>query len=127
MLSRRPVSLLAAGIGLALENATQWKDVIKTAIQTAIIMTILDRLGIVGGEPWLEARRRVKLPPCGCVAFGRSPHFRPLTEWRGWFPARCLQVHLDTLSVQATMLSRSLGWREELRVFMQFISRIEAK
>lgn len=37
-----------------MENATQWKDVIKGAFQAAVIMIILDRLGITGGTPWLE-------------------------------------------------------------------------
>lgn len=27
---------------------------IKTAVQAAVLMVILDRLGFVGGEPWME-------------------------------------------------------------------------
>lgn len=38
------------------------------------------------------------------------------------------QVHLDTLSVQATMFhGRAMSWRESLKTYMQFISRIEPK
>lgn len=37
-----------------MQNATQWKEVFKTAIQAAIVLVLLDRLGLVGGEPWLE-------------------------------------------------------------------------
>lgn len=39
-----------------------------------------------------------------------------------------LQVHLDMLSVQATLLhGRAVTWRDSLRSYMQYISRLEAK
>lgn len=36
------------------QNATQWKAVIQEALQIAILLIILDRLGFVDGDPWLE-------------------------------------------------------------------------
>lgn len=43
-----------AGIGLAVENASQWKDVLKEAAQVAVIIVIIDRLGFIDSETWLE-------------------------------------------------------------------------
>lgn len=38
-----------------MENASQWKDVFKEALQVAVILVLLDRLGFVEAENWLEA------------------------------------------------------------------------
>ena len=46
------------GIGLLIDNATQWKDVLKSALEAALIVTMLDRLGLIGIDVWLEVRRR---------------------------------------------------------------------
>lgn len=110
---------------------------IKTAIQAAIIMIILDRLGLIGGEPWLEARNQRCCPAQhsgeSCleetIAAGQGRVFFAESERvavRGSLSAS--QVHLDTLSVQATLFhGRVTGWRDNLRSYLQFISRIEAK
>lgn len=45
----------AQAIGLAVDNAMQWKHVAKEAAQTVLVVVLLDRIGFRGGEPWLES------------------------------------------------------------------------
>lgn len=116
----------ATGIGLAMENATQvraldelregksqgvylygcdqlcrsmsqWKDVVKTAITAAVIMVILDRLGLIGGEPWLEVSRGAAAypseapPPCtgGARLPKRAPGVRTASCLPGLHELSC--------------------------------------
>ena len=41
-------------MGLGIDQANQWQNVVKSAVQAAIILTLLDRLGIVSRQQWLE-------------------------------------------------------------------------
>lgn len=36
-------------IGLAMENVSQWREVMQTALEAAVIMAVLERLGLIGG------------------------------------------------------------------------------
>lgn len=40
-------------IGLAIDNASQWKEVFSTAVQAVVVAVALDRLGLLGGDQWL--------------------------------------------------------------------------
>ena len=42
------------GVGYALDNASQWQDVAKTAVKTALILVVLDLLRITRDRPWFE-------------------------------------------------------------------------
>lgn len=48
-------SFLLQAVGLGIDNAAQWKDILKESAQLALVMILLDRLGFVDGEPWFEA------------------------------------------------------------------------
>ena len=41
-------------VGVALDNASQWKDVVQTALQAAVVLLLLERLNVMRPEPWLE-------------------------------------------------------------------------
>lgn len=41
-------------VGLALDNAKEWFKVFKGSIKVALVIVILERIGLVGGESWLE-------------------------------------------------------------------------
>ena len=42
------------GVGYALNNASEWQDVLKTAAQTALVLVILDMLRVTKDTPWFE-------------------------------------------------------------------------
>lgn len=42
------------GIGYALDQVTEWKDVFSTAFQAAVLVVCLDMLRITRNMPWLE-------------------------------------------------------------------------
>ena len=44
----------AWGIGYALDNASEWQEVAKTAAKAALILVILDMLRITKNRPWFE-------------------------------------------------------------------------
>ena len=44
------------GIGYGLHNATEWQEVLKTALKTALILVILDMLRVTKDAPWFEER-----------------------------------------------------------------------
>ena len=39
---------------LGIDQAKQWQSVVKSAVQAAIILTLLDRLDLVSAHQWLE-------------------------------------------------------------------------
>ena len=45
------------GIGFALDNATEWQDVLQTAVQTALVVVILDALRLSRSATWFEEVR----------------------------------------------------------------------
>ena len=57
------------GVGLAIDHATQWKSVLQSSLEAALVLTLMDRLSLVPGNKWLEARRT---PPCGAAAALRA-------------------------------------------------------
>ena len=42
------------GIGYALDNASEWQEVFKTAAKTALILVILDLLRLSKNASWFE-------------------------------------------------------------------------
>ena len=42
------------GVGLAIDHASQWKSVLQSSLEAAVILTIMDRLSLVPGSKWLE-------------------------------------------------------------------------
>ena len=44
------------GVGYALNNASEWQEVFKTAAKTAVILVILDLLRVTKDAPWFEVR-----------------------------------------------------------------------
>ena len=42
------------GVGYAMDNASEWQDVLQTAVKTALILVILDILRITKDRPWFE-------------------------------------------------------------------------
>ena len=42
------------GVGLAISQATQFKDMVIVALQSALVLTVLETLWLVGNKPWLE-------------------------------------------------------------------------
>ncbi len=43
------------GIGYALDNASEWQDVLKTAAQAALLIVVLDLLRLSKNVSWFEA------------------------------------------------------------------------
>ena len=41
-------------VGVGIDQATQWQGVLQTAVQVVIILTLLERMGFVTGNSWLE-------------------------------------------------------------------------
>ena len=41
-------------VGIGIDQATQWQSVVQSAVQTAILLTMLDRLGFMTSMQWLE-------------------------------------------------------------------------
>lgn len=41
-------------IGVGLENLTEWNAILREGIKVAVVLVLFDRLGYIGGEPWLE-------------------------------------------------------------------------
>lgn len=41
-------------VGYVMDNASQWQEILKTALKAALIMYILDRLRLVGDIVWFE-------------------------------------------------------------------------
>lgn len=37
-----------------MDNAWQWKDLLKDAIKMALVVLILDKIGFIDNEQWLE-------------------------------------------------------------------------
>ncbi len=62
------------GVGYAINNASEWQDVAKTAVQAAIVLVVLDFLRLTKNSSWFEehgARAHVVMlvpPPTSCVA-----------------------------------------------------------
>ena len=42
------------GVGYAMDNASEWQDVLQTAVKTALILVVLDLLRITKDRPWFE-------------------------------------------------------------------------
>jgi hypothetical protein len=42
------------GVGYALDNASEWQEVAKTAAKAAILLVILDLLRVTGDQDWFE-------------------------------------------------------------------------
>ena len=59
------------GVSYALDNCTEWQDVIIEACKAAVILVLLDLLRITKDRPWFEAR-------C-CVLPGICSMFSALT------------------------------------------------
>ena len=41
-------------VGLGVDQANQWVDVVRGAVQAAILLTLLDRFEMLSGRQWLE-------------------------------------------------------------------------
>ena len=41
-------------MGIGIDQANQWQSLAKSAVQTAILLTMLERLDVVTGVAWLE-------------------------------------------------------------------------
>ena len=57
------------GIGYGLDNATEWQDVFKTALQTALVLVVLDLVRLSKNASWFEEVRALLLtsqPACAC-------------------------------------------------------------
>lgn len=123
--------------GVFPQNATQWKGVIKDGLQMALILIILDRIGLIDGgaqsrhdaQPSMPARRSTsgiirsvpsptaKLRPtpraaCGAIAAETPRPPRPLTRlpahlWLRRCTDNWLESMLDVISVQATLFCPS--------------------
>lgn len=46
------------GAGLAIDNATQWKDIATQVLEAALVFLVLDAVGLVPLPNWVRARRR---------------------------------------------------------------------
>ena len=53
------------GVSYALDNCTEWQDVLIEACKVALILVILDLLRFTKDRPWFEARER---RPGGCAS-----------------------------------------------------------
>lgn len=42
------------GIGYGMDNATEWQEVFKTALKTAVVLVILDLLRLSKNASWFE-------------------------------------------------------------------------
>ena len=56
------------GVGLAISQATQFKDMFIVALQSAAVLTILETLWLVGNKPWLEEHIGAAPVPAGLCA-----------------------------------------------------------
>lgn len=65
------------GVGLGVDNLRQWQDVAKEALKAAVVLAVLDRLGLVGGDPWLEIH--LDTLSVQSTLF----HGRALSRWQG--------------------------------------------
>ena len=43
------------GVGYALDNASEWQDVLKTAVQAALVVVVLDALRLSRSSSWCVA------------------------------------------------------------------------
>ena len=122
------------GVGLAIDHATQWKSVLQSSLETALVLTLMDRLGLVPGSKWLEARAA---QPPACSAAPPPPHNtmpqggrqrrRRRAPTRGLCPAAA-QVHLDQWSVQATLFhGQAVGHMERVRQHLAHTARLEVR
>ena len=44
----------AWGTGLAISQATQFKDMAVVALEAAAVLTVMEALWLIGNKPWLE-------------------------------------------------------------------------
>ena len=42
------------GVGYALNNASEWQEVFKTAVKTALLIVVLDALRVTRNSDWFE-------------------------------------------------------------------------
>lgn len=46
--------LRTQAVGLGIDNASQWKDLFTDGVKLVIVILILDRIGFIDNEQWLE-------------------------------------------------------------------------
>jgi hypothetical protein len=56
------------GVGLAIDQATQMKDLFITALRSAAVITVLETLWLVSNRPWLEELIGARLRAAGEAA-----------------------------------------------------------
>jgi hypothetical protein len=52
--NRRPCADRSHRIGYGLDSASEWQDVLKTALQAALVVAVLDALRLSRSSKWFE-------------------------------------------------------------------------
>jgi hypothetical protein len=103
------------GVGLAIGQATQFKDMVIVALQSAAVLTVLETLWIVGNKPWLEEHIGAQHAPHAPAA---APH--ATADDVAASPRRT-----DFASVQASMLQEaSSSWFHRMQAHLAYYSAV---
>ena len=112
-----------------MDNITQWRDVLTTAIKGVVILFLLDWLRIVNNGSWFERHLdaiSISVPHAPRRApfahAGPSRHGAPQQQ-----PKRNVPLTGQACrSSQATMLhGEVVGWWDRVRTFVKFTNRLE--
>ena len=67
------------GVGYAINNASEWQDVAKTAVQAALVLVVLDFLRLTKNSSWFEEHGA-----CERTAFRSHSSSSAAAGARGW-------------------------------------------
>jgi hypothetical protein len=99
------------GVSYALDNCSEWQDVLIEACKVALILVVLDVLRITKDRVWFEARDVERGPVCVWV------FLKPLSYRT--------QEHVDFISIQAMLFNGAArNWWQQTRVLVRFQARM---
>lgn len=102
------------GIGYGMDNATEWQEVFKTALKTAVVLVILDLLRLSKNATWFEVRH----PNRRRCEFRASGLKQPDASCRA-------QEHADFVSMQAVLFNGAArSWWSQTRTLVRLQSRL---
>ena len=95
------------GVSYALDNCSEWQDVMIEACKVALILVVLDLLRVTKDRPWFEVRASCRVR---AVAVADPP---------------AAQEHVDFISIQAMLFNGAArNWWQQTRVLVRFQTRM---
>ena len=92
-----------------MNSASEWQEVAKTALKTAVILVILDLLRVTRNSTWFEV----------CSLLLRPPVLLSLT------PLAAPQEHVDFVSVQAVLFNGAArSWWQQTHTLVKLQARL---